>query len=519
MGLCISRGHAPLRKHRRRHGRRGDGGGGQDDAALANGSASIYHDALCADSSGELWFDDDAALGAEPSSPTAAAASPAEGLALASAKLSSVSSPLPADGGGAQDRALARRVSVGPRPSFSTGGQRGKLLCLPSVKMDLAAATLGGGGSTSPTTPSRRLQRRMSSLLRRKPKGEASSAENPRADGRKMLQRPRAGLQVPQCPADRPASGCWSVVDASTFKIRGRTYLRDKKKVAAAARCIYEPVGMDVFLSGPKLRHVAQLVELPPDEGGAQPPAKGALPRLLVVNVQASHDHPTDRALGPLVAVFGGTDDGEGVSVVFYCRLNEEFEQSGPPQAMQALQRFMTNEMEMVKGRFMGETAVPFRERLKIVTRLMNLPDLDLTAAERKLALSFHEKPVLSRPQHEFFEGPTYLEIDLDVHRFSFLGRKFLHSLREKLRACVIDISLLIQANSLEELPEHMLCALRLHQIDFSQFDTLLSAPPSPTSTIKSAPLTSHDNSSFLSPVSQRPPLEASDTPDDAPSP
>eukprot|EP00850_Spirogloea_muscicola_P005402 SM000024S07864 [mRNA] locus=s24:902174:904738:+ [translate_table: standard] len=495
MGLCISRGRALLRKRRRRRGRSSNGSSGGDEGALANGSASIYHDALCADSSGELWFDADAALGAEPSSPTAAAASAAEGLALASAKLGSVSSPLPVAGGGAQDRALARRVPAGPRPSLSSGGQPGKLLCLPSGKMDLAVTTLGGS-STSPTTPSRRLQRRMSSLLRRKPKGEASSTENPRADGRKMLQRPRAGLQVPQCPADRPVPGCWSVVDASTFKVRGRTYLRDKKKVAAAARCIYEPVGMDVFLSGHKLQHVAQLVELPPGEGGGQLPAKAALPRLLVVNVQLPCYAPQ---------VFGGTDDGEGVSVVFYCRLNEEFEQSGPPQAMQALQRFVTNEMEVVKGRFMGETAVPFRERLKIVTRLMNLPDLDLTAAERKLALSFHEKPVLSRPQHEFFEvgnprGPTYLEVDLDVHRFSFLGRKFLHSLREKLRACVIDISLLIQANSLEELPEHMLCALRLHQIDFSQFDTLLSAPPSPTSTIKSPPPTSHDNSYFLSP-------------------
>lgn len=77
-----------------------------------------------------------------------------------------------------------------------------------------------------------------------------------------------------------------------------------------------------------------------------------------------------------------------------------------------ALQRIINDEVERVKG-FPVDTIAPFRERLKILGRLANVEDLQLSAAEKKLVNAYNEKPVLSRPQHEFYlVSLKYLLID-----------------------------------------------------------------------------------------------------------
>ncbi|KAJ7553489.1 hypothetical protein O6H91_06G099900 [Diphasiastrum complanatum] len=251
-------------------------------------------------------------------------------------------------------------------------------------------------------------------------------------DHREILERPLAGSQVPPLLDDK-MERCWSVFSPSTFKLRAPNFSREKRKEHAPSLSVFEPVGADVFFSTKKINHVAKFVELPSDD---MPVDSNKLCNLLVVNVQIPW-YPA--------SVFGSAGDGEGLNLVLYFKLSEKFKENPPAHLKEMLTKFLDDEVEKVKG-LVGDSFLHFRERLKIVARVMNPDELHLTAPEKKLLVTYNEKPVLSRPQHVFYKGNNYLEIDLDVHRFSFLARKTVESFRERLKLCILDIGLVIQA-------------------------------------------------------------------------
>ncbi|KAF9609107.1 hypothetical protein IFM89_013361 [Coptis chinensis] len=278
---------------------------------------------------------------------------------------------------------------------------------------------------------------------------------------RMVLQRPIAGSQVPFCPLEKKMFDCWSSIDPSTFKVRGEYYLRqatlDKKKEPATNFSAYYPFGVDVFLSPRKIKHIAQFVDLPVIT------PFGKLPTILVVNVQIP--------LYP-ATIFQNEFDGEGMSFVLYFRLSENYSKELAPHFLENLRRIIDDEVEKVKN-FPVDTILPVRDRLKILGRVANVDDLGLSAPERKLMHAYNEKPVLSRPQHEFYLGENYLEIDIDMHRFGYISRKGFEVFHDKLKLCVLDVGLTIQGNKAEELPEQVLCSIRLNGIDYMNYHQL----------------------------------------------
>ncbi|EQC31869.1 hypothetical protein, variant [Saprolegnia diclina VS20] len=245
-----------------------------------------------------------------------------------------------------------------------------------------------------------------------------------------------------QSTNDDCAENAWSFTTAETFNVRSLDYKKSKKKEASAS-ALFDFVGADLVRSDAKIDCITQHVNLPPHLTGE---------KLFVINAQLP-------LYGP--SIFGGGNyDGPGVNLALYWTI--------PKDVQAQLVSPSTPTLRLLKRFFNSAKDPSILDRFKVIAQVVNEKDCGLSGMPRKLLQKNNATPVLTRPQHRIYHREHFTEIDVDVHMFSLVARTGINSLVDKTAKMVIDMCFVLQGETDDELPEHILGCARMVRVDLS---------------------------------------------------
>jgi len=202
------------------------------------------------------------------------------------------------------------------------------------------------------------------------------------------------------------------------------------------------------------------------------------VPPVFIVNFQIPANKPD---------MWGySTNATEGFSIVMYFTMTENTKKIllDPPKdaapCYDLLKRFMDacRKGELLKG------------RLKAIPKICNASEVDLGAFLGGMLARYNAKPFLTGPKyHTFYQGPNYIECDVDIHRYQFMARKVVGEFMPVLKQCVFDLGIVIEGHGDKEQPEQMLGCCRFFRIDPASaktIDEVYSSNSTSTSTFTS---------------------------------
>lgn len=252
----------------------------------------------------------------------------------------------------------------------------------------------------------------------------------------------------------RPTYGrrYWSSPRASTFAVRGASYLDDRVKVFAAEPPLFELVAADLLLHGDG--DGAPPPPGPDAAGGAPAPRRG----LHVV------DHPENRvrmARNSYAAPEGGAPPPFTFVVTLVV--------PGPPSYTYAMYYACRDSTKLRDSSTpLGRVAEPFffgdddafrDDRFKMTPRVVD--------ANWVVRRAVGQNPVLlgKKLKQHYFRGPDYLELDIDIAS-SAVAASVVRLCGGYAKALVVDISYVLEAKHLLELPESVLGTIQIAHMD-----------------------------------------------------
>jgi hypothetical protein len=108
-------------------------------------------------------------------------------------------------------------------------------------------------------------------------------------------------------------------------------------------------------------------------------------------------------------------------------------------------------------------------ERFKAIGIVVNPQEQQLGRAERHLLETYNGQPILTRPQHRFYRGDGYFEVDVNAHDFNYIARKGLVGVSTHACNMILDFGFVLEGEKDQELPEQILGAVRLCKVDVRQ--------------------------------------------------
>eukprot|EP00906_Rhabdomonas_costata_P020771 RCo030219 len=268
--------------------------------------------------------------------------------------------------------------------------------------------------------------------------------------------------------ARKEAMASWCNISARGFNVRKGPDYRIHGQKEPSADALYEVFAVDTYQSTTKKPHFGQYVNLPEDTERS----RTGLPATIVINLMVPSYAP---------GFIYTAGDGEGWCVSIYARLSQRSRralyQNKPTPGMLLLKRFVE-----------AQPGDPLRRRFKCIARNVNPGECGFNAATRALIYKYNAKPFVVRDTSSFYLTDRYFEIDIDVHRFGKPARIGLYGCSAVLTDMVLEWAFVLEGETNEELPEQILCALRLAHLDPARVVPLRSTLPPPDAPYRPSP-------------------------------
>lgn len=257
-------------------------------------------------------------------------------------------------------------------------------------------------------------------------------------------------------------NGTWQSCEGSEFSVRQPGY-EQKKGKGTSERPLYDLHAVEAFSSEVKIKHIAQYFNFPmlahhSTERMANVPAE--VPKFFVGTMLLPLYEPSNPVWGTERV------DGESFNFVTVWALSEYAQEQlreNKSNAIRLLRRFFADtgfETEFTPQR----PTEGVRVQLKGIGVLTNSTDLKVSSVLKSLIDSNNGKPFMTGPRcHTFYRGADYLEVDCDVHRFCYLARKGIWSLKDTIMSQGnFNFGLVVEGRGDSELPEQMLGAVNV---------------------------------------------------------